>query len=242
MGGIVGTVGRRDIVAQLVQGIGRLPYDPGSACGIATVSVSAIDVRKDVGPLAEVCHKRDFYVAKGRIGIGHLGRLQSRNSRKNAQPHVSCDEKFAVVSEGVIANSERIKANLATNGRHFFFSEAAAEVFGHLVEEAFRATRSVEEAFAHALSQTEGDFAVAVISTCESPRIFCAHKNRPLLIGTEDQATVVSSCSNAFRFESNPYPIGAGEYAILSDSGFTVGSISRHDKGNLAPTSLLLVQ
>jgi glutamine---fructose-6-phosphate transaminase (isomerizing) len=236
MGGIVGIVSRTDIVAQLVNSMNRIPYNAGDTCGLATAHFATIDVRKDIGPLQVASQKRGFNLANGFIGIGHVGNLaQSRISRKNAQPHVSCDEKFAVVTDGVVANSERIRANLATNGRHFFFSETAAEVFGHLVEEAFRASRSVEEAFAHSLSETEGNFAVAVISNCESPRIFCAHKNGALLIGTEAKRTVVTSYKDAFQFDSTPSAVGPGKYAVLFDTGFAVETISQRHEKKLRP-------
>lgn len=242
MAGIVGIIGRTDIVPRLIEGMGRLSDHADDSCGLATITLSTIDVRKDVRPLPEASRKRGFNLSKGSLSIAHVGKIVEacKMSRKNAQPHLSCDEKFAVVADGAIISSRRIRANLETSGRHFFFSETDSEIVSHLIEEYYRFSHSVEAAFAEALRRIEGNFAIALISNCESPRIFCAHNNRPLFIGTEDQTTVVSSYSNAFQFDSNPYPIGAGEYAVLSDTGFTIGTVSRRDKENFSPSSLLL--
>lgn len=242
MGGIVGIISQTDIVAHLVESMGRIPYHAKDSCGLAILNFSTIDVRKDVGPLEEVSRQRGFDLATGRIGIAHVGQLVEGSSilRKNSQPHLSCDGKFAIVNDGVISNSHRLRANLDTTGRHFFFSDADAEVLGHLLEEAYWVSHSVEEAFVQALRQIEGDFAIAMVSTCESPRIFCAGNKRPLLIGTGAHTTLVSSNSHTFQFDPNPHPLREGQYAVLSDGGFSVANISHRDNGSLGlgPSSL----
>jgi glutamine---fructose-6-phosphate transaminase (isomerizing) len=243
MCGIAGMISQVDIVPRLVEGMSRIPYHDSDSCGLAILSVSTIDVRKDIGSLQEASHQRGFNLATGTIGIAHVGKLvEGRISRKNAQPHLSCDGKFAVVNDGVISNSQRLRANLETTGRHFFFSDASAEVFAHLLEEAYWVSHSVEEAFAQGLQQIEGDFAIAVISNCESPRIFCAHNNKPLLIGTAVQTTFVSSNSDTFQFDSNPHLLREGQYAILSDGGYSVASISHPDKEILDPDSSIFMR
>src|ERR1044072_5160991 len=110
MGAIVGIVSRTDIVAQLVETMGRIPCAAQDVCGLAALSPSTIEVQKDIGSWQEASERRKFSTMKGRIGIAHLGELVEGNktSRKNAQPHLSCDEKFAIVTDGVISNSQRL--------------------------------------------------------------------------------------------------------------------------------------
>jgi glucosamine 6-phosphate synthetase-like amidotransferase/phosphosugar isomerase protein len=66
-------------------------------------------------------------LAKGRRGIAHVGKLVegSKISHTNAQLHLSCDGKFAVVNDGMISKSQRLRANLEITGRHFFFSDTS---------------------------------------------------------------------------------------------------------------------
>lgn len=242
MGVIVGIVSRTDIVAQLVETMGRIPCGVGDACGLAILSLSTIEVRKDIGPWQQASQRRSFNIVKGRIGIAHVGELVEGNkiSRKNAQPHLSCDEKFAIVTDGVISNSRRLKANLATSSRHFFFSETGCEVFGHVMEEAYRVNRSVEQAFVQTLRQVEGNFAIALISNYESPRIFCAQKNRSLFIETDGQKTFLSSERKRFQFGFSLHRLCEGEYAVLSESGVTIASISHRGEEGFGPNGLLL--
>jgi glutamine---fructose-6-phosphate transaminase (isomerizing) len=244
MGGIVGIISQTDIVAQLVDAMGRIPYHAGDSCGLVSLNLSILDARKDIGPLQKVSHRREFNLATGRIGIAHVGKLPevSKVSRKNAQPHLSCDGKFAIVCDGAVSNSHRLRANLETTGRHFSFSETGAEVFGHLLEEAYWVGRSVEEAFTQALRRIEGDFAIAVISICESPRIFCAGKDRPLFVHTDGKTTFLSSHVRVFQFGPTPRQLREGEYAVLFPDGFSVACVSHGDKETFGPNPLLLAE
>jgi glucosamine--fructose-6-phosphate aminotransferase (isomerizing) len=242
MGVILGIVSQTDIVTELVETMGRIPCGLEDVCGLATLSVSTMEVQKDIGPWQQAWERFKFNNNKGRIGIAHVGELLEGNkiSRKNAQPHLSCDERFAIVTDGVISNSRRLRANLATSSRHFFFSDTGCEIFGHLMEEAYRDSHSVEEAFVRSVRQIEGNFALAVISNYESPRIFCAQKNRSLFIETDGQKTFMSSELKVFQFGANRHRLGEREYAVLSGGAFTVVSISRCDEEEFGSNGLLL--
>ena len=231
MCGIIGMISHANVIPRMVESMARIPCQSQGSCGLATLSYSTIDVRKGLGRLQEVSQQCAFNLVESRISIAHVGKVvEGRISRKNAQPHLSCDGKFAIVNDGVISNASRLRAELETSSRHFFFSDTDAEVFGHLLEETYWTSHSVEEAFAQSLRQIDGDFAIAMISNCESPRIFCAHNKRPLLIGTAPSTTFVCSNSNTFQFDANSYLLPPHQYAVLSDSGYSVASISERDE------------
>ena len=241
MCGIIGMISHADVIPRMVESMARIPCQSQGSCGLATLSYSTIDVRKGLGRLQEVSQQCAFNLVESRISIAHVGKVvEGRISRKNAQPHLSCDGKFAIVSDGVISNSLRLKAELEINGRHFFFSDTNAEIFGHLLEETYRVSRSVEEAFVQALHRIEGDFAIAMISNCESPRIFCACNKRPLLIGTWAQTTFVASHRDPLQLDRNFCLLPEGQYAVLSDQGYSVVSITQRDNKSFGPDSLIL--
>ena len=241
MCGIIGMISHADVIPRMVESMARIPCQSQGSCGLATLSYSTIDVRKGLGRLQEVSQQCAFNLVESRISIAHVGKVvEGRISRKNAQPHLSCDGKFAIVNDGVISNSLRLKAELETNGRHFFFSDTNAEIFGHLLEETYRVSRSVEEAFVQALHRIEGDFAIAMTSNCEAPRIFCACNKRPLLIGTWAQTTFVASHGDPLQLDRNFCLLPEGQYAVLSDQGYSVVSITQRDNKSFGPDSLIL--
>ena len=70
----------------MIESIVRPPYHGDDSSGLAILSYSTIDVRKGLGRLQEVSQQRASNLAKGRIGIAHVGKLAEGSiSRKNGQ-------------------------------------------------------------------------------------------------------------------------------------------------------------
>jgi glucosamine--fructose-6-phosphate aminotransferase (isomerizing) len=55
-----------------------------------------------------------------------------------------------------------------------FFSDTDSEVIVHLMEEVYQSSLIVEQTFARMLRHLQGIFAIAMISTHEPQKIFCA--------------------------------------------------------------------
>src|SRR5712692_1235770 len=227
MSSIVGIVGQGEIAPLLVESMARLEYRGYDSCGVATLNSSAIEVRKDVGPVQEVLLRQALDLAEGAIGIAHTRwATHGGVSQENAHPHLSCDKSFAVVHNGIISNYRALREELQAQGHHFFFSETDTEVFAHLLEETYQPGVSVEEAFIKALRRLEGTFAIAMISTYEPRRIFCAREKSPLILGIASAATFVRSDINAFLpYTRQTILLDDGEYAMLSKESYCVRGI-----------------
>ena len=227
MSSIVGIVGQGEIAPLLVESMARLEYRGYDSCGVATLNSSAIEVRKDVGPVQEVLLRQALDLAEGAIGIAHTRwATHGGVSQENAHPHLSCDKSFAVVHNGIISNYRALREELQAQGHHFFFSETDTEVFAHLLEETYQPGVSVEEAFIKALRRLEGTFAIAMISTYEPRRIFCAREKSPLILGIASAATFVGSDINAFLpYTRQTILLDDGEYAMLSKESYCVRGI-----------------
>jgi glucosamine--fructose-6-phosphate aminotransferase (isomerizing) len=231
MCGIVGMACRWEVAHRLVESILRLDYRRYDSCGLATVSPSAIAVRKDVGPVRNVLMSQALDYPDDALGIAHIRRAtHGQVCQENAHPHLSCDKAFAVVHNGIISNFEQIRDELWAKRNHLFFSDTDSEVIVHLLEESFRNGCSVEEAFVRVLRRLEGTFAIAMISTYEPHRIFCARQDSPLLLGICGDAICVGSDINAFLPEIRQAILLAdGEYAVISSDGYSIGSIADGD-------------
>ncbi len=227
MCGIVGIIGKGEIAPLLVKSLARLEYRGYDSCGVATLNSHGLEVRKDVGPVAEVACRQGLALAEGKVGIGH-NRWATHGgvSRENAHPHLSCDRSFAVVHNGIISNHHALRAELQGRG-HCFSSETDTEVFAHLLEETHRPGVSIDEAFVKALRRLEGTFAIAMLSSHDPNRIFCAREQSPLVLGIAPENSFVASDVNTF----SPYTRKAvfledGEYAVLSRQGYCVRGIA----------------
>ena len=139
----------------------------------------------------------------------------------------------AVVHNGMISNHEEIRKGLRDRGHHFFFSDTDSEVIVHLMEEVYRRGLFVEQAFVRMLRHLEGTFAIAMISTHEPRKIFCARQKSPLILGIGSETRFVSSDINAFLPHTRQaLPLDDGEYAVLSSDAYWIKDIATGDEPN----------
>jgi len=227
MCGIVGIIGKGEIAPQLVECIARLEYRGYDSCGLATLNSCGIEVRKDVGPVSQVAREQELASAHGGVGIAHTRwATHGGVSRENAHPHLSCDKTFAVVHNGIVSNYQALRKELQSQGHHFS-SETDTEVFAHLLEEMFGCGTSVEEAFVKVLGRVSGTFAVAMISSHDREKIFCAREKSPLILGLAAEASFIGSDVNAFLpYTRRAIILDDGEYAVLSRDGICVRDIA----------------
>ena len=218
MSGIVGIVGKTNVAPLLVESLARLEDGRGDSCGLAILDEEmGIDLRKDVGTVEEVAGRFGMIAAQGQLGIAHTRRATHGGvSPEDAHPHLSCDRSFALVNNGVISNHEEIRKEIRDRGSHFLFSDTDTEVIAHLMEEVYQPGLSVEQAFVRILRCLEGTFGIAMISTHEPRKIFCARQKSSLILGIDSETKFVVSNINAFLPHTRQaVPLDDGEYAVL---------------------------
>jgi glucosamine--fructose-6-phosphate aminotransferase (isomerizing) len=233
MSGIIGIVGKTHVAPLLVEGLARLGDRQGDSCGLAIVNEGmGIDLRKGVGAVEEVAGRFEMMSAQGHSGIAHTRRATHGGvSPENTHPHLSCDRSFAVVHNGMLSNHEEIRKGLRDRGHHFFFSDTDTEVIVHLMEEVYQRGLFIEQAFVRMLRHLEGTFAIAMITTYEPRKIFCARQNSPLILGIDSDTRFVSSDINAFLPHARQaLPLDDGEYAVLSPDAHWIKDIATGDE------------
>jgi glutamine---fructose-6-phosphate transaminase (isomerizing) len=240
MANIIGIVGRTDVAPLLVESLARLGDRQADSCGLAILNEqTGIDLRKGVGAVEEVAGRFGMTSAQGRLGIAHTRwATHGGVSPENAHPHLSCDRNFGVVHNGIISNHEEIRKGLRDRGSHFLFSDTDSEVMVHLMEEVYRPGLLVEQAFVRMLQHLEGTFAIAMISTYEPRKIFCARQKRPFVLGIGSETRFVSSDINAFPNTHQALPLEDGEYAVLSSDACWIKEIATGDEPNRQVTEI----
>jgi len=187
MGGIVGYIGDKQAQPILLDCLVKLEYRGSDSCGIAVLD-NSIDLYKDavrVRELAKVAPQ-----LSGTAGIGHT-RLATHGepSQANAHPHLDCSGNIAVIHNGVINNSQRLKQQLTAEGHHFV-SETDTEVIPHLIEKYYDG--NLEEAVEAALRDVDGSYAIIALTVGE-PKLVTARKDSPLIIGIGDRENFIAS-------------------------------------------------
>ena len=215
MCGIVGYIGGQDAFPILIKGLQRLEYRGYDSAGIALYS-NILKIYKKKGKVSELISFAENQDTTGCLGVGHTRwATHGEPNDRNAHPHVSMNDTFTIVHNGIIENYAELKRDLQAKG-YAFKSDTDTEVLVNLIEYFYNLDKvdSAELAVRLALSKVVGAYGIVVVCKEEKDRLIAARMGSPLVIG-----------------------IGQGEYFIASDAGPIVeytDSVIYLNDGNVA--------
>ncbi len=217
MCGIVGYIGKQPAVPVLMDGLKRLEYRGYDSAGVSILNDGKLTTKKSVGRLSKIEEILTAHPLSGLVGIGHTRwATHGRPSDRNAHPHYDCQQKIAVVHNGIIENYIQLREVLQEKG-HIFNSETDTEVLPHLIEEYYQQSQGdLEAAVREALRHVEGAYAMVVISEYAPDRLIVARKSSPLIIGLgEGENFVASDIPAVLPYTREIYILEDGEMAIV---------------------------
>lgn len=162
--------------------------------------------------------KKQLFPEHSVVGMGHT-RWATHGSKceRNAHPHLSFDNKFAVVHNGIIENCLPLKIMMEKEGI-VFRSETDTEVISNWL--AYRMKQLHEEVSPGMIlrlireGQTilEGTWGISVIHKDLPDHVFVTRKGSPLLIGCNSKADLIMATSEISGFVNN-----VDHYAVIND-------------------------
>ncbi len=194
MCGIVGAVGRRDVVPVLIEGLRRLEYRGYDSSGLAVINDAQQFAReRTVGKVKELEKAlSNGGELHGSTGIAHTRwATHGKPSAQNAHPHI-CRKKVAVVCNGIVENFEQLRREQALHG-YDFTSETDTEVIVHQIYGYMDQGLGLLGAVQSAVKDLEGAYAIGVISTAEPSRLIGARRGSPLVVGLTDGEAFIAS-------------------------------------------------
>ena len=224
MCGIVGYVGKRDVLPVLMGGLQKLEYRGYDSAGVAYIQNGAMHIVKAKGRLDNLRERLGDAKAEDTIGIGHTRwATHGEPSDINAHPQTNTAGDLAVIHNGIIENFAKLKAWLQDKGIHFV-SETDTEVIAHLINYFYEG--DLKSAVMHALKMLEGSYGLGVISAKEPHTIVAARKDSPLIIGLGKGENLVASDFPAILdYTRDAYLLDDGEIAVVTADA-VAGSIS----------------
>ena len=222
MCGIVGYTGTQEAAPILLEGLKKLEYRGYDSAGIAVLNDNLIAVSKVTGRIANLCERTaDGKNCPGTVGIGHTRwATHGAPTDTNAHPHMSNDGKFAVVHNGIIENYIALREELIQKG-YRFESQTDTEVIVHLIEMYY--TGDLKKAVIKTSARLQGSYALGVVCTDESEKVYVAREASPLILGVgvgenyfaSDVTALVSYTRNAIYLDD-------GEFAEITPDSITV--------------------
>jgi len=223
MCGIVGYIGTREAQPILLNGLTRLEYRGYDSAGMATVTKGRVSIRKQQGKVSMLSNLLKKKPLRGTIGISH-SRWATHGipNQRNAHPHTDCQEKIAIVHNGIIENYEDLKEGLIQEG-HVFKSETDTEVIAHLIEKFYK--DDIEAAVRTALKFLKGSFALGVILGDHPEQLIAARLGSPLVIGLgRDENFIASDAPAILEHTKNIIFLEDNEMAVLTKKSAAISS------------------
>ena len=226
MCGISGIVHSQNVGKSLLNTIRNLEYRGYDSCGMALMFDGILDLRKNVGGIDEVNSKENLDQMKGCIGIAHTRwATHGGVNSENAHPHLSQNNEFAIVHNGIISNYQELREKLLRNGV-VLKSMTDTEVFVNLVEESYLSCNDLENAFISSIQQIQGSFSIVMLSLHDPEHLFCVKNESPLLLGLGEDCNFVGSDLNAFLdYTKNAIVLDDGEYVILGKNSYQIRNV-----------------
>jgi len=226
MCGIVGYVGKKQVVPVIIEGLRRLEYRGYDSAGIAVCgNGEGLQVRRAEGKLRNLEEVIRLKPLDGTYGIGHTRwATHGRPTEENAHPHRDCTGKIVVVHNGIIENYVTLKKKLIEEG-HTFTTETDTEVIAHLVEKYYFKTGnghrpSLEEAVRKTVGELTGVFALGVLSSDSPDKIVAARNGPPAVIGLgKDEYFIASDVPAILYHTRDLFFLSDGDLATITPEG-----------------------
>jgi glucosamine--fructose-6-phosphate aminotransferase (isomerizing) len=234
MCGIVGYVGKRNVISILVDGLKRLEYRGYDSAGVAFWDKEGIRVFKIAGKVAELERMLLGLGSNSNIGIAHTRwATHGIPNEVNAHPHVDCTGNIAVVHNGIVENYQSLKKKLEKEG-HIFKSQTDTEVIAHLIEEFYKIYGDIEIAVRNLFFEVKGTFGLAIMTSYDPDKIIVARRGSPIAIGIGNGENITASDPTAIiGITRDVIFLDDDEYAIITRDNVSVKRVDQNSVSEL---------
>lgn len=115
----------------------------------------------------------------------------------NAHPHLSNNNNFCIVHNGIIENYIELKNLLIKNG-YYFTSQTDTEVIVNLIEYNYNSTNNITESISNSIKMLRGTYGLIIQALIQPNRLYCIRNGSPLLIGQTDERVIITSEQSGF--------------------------------------------
>jgi len=209
MCGVFGYTGKSVANDMVFQGLKRLEYRGYDSWGIAVNNDGKIQMFKDIGEIQERDGLKEL--PQTTTAIGHTRwATHGGVTVNNAHPHMSTDDEFTLVQNGIVENFSQLKSKLEKLG-YKFTTQTDTEVIVKLIEEQLKTVDDFEIAVKKAFKLLEGRNTIAILRT--NGDILAVRNGSPLVIGKGKDGIFLASDSLSFA----PY---TNDVVLLDDYDF----------------------
>ena len=174
-------------------------YDSAGICTLNGQFILNKYASDEVSAIYKLKNDPTLFNASSQIGIAHTRwATHGGKTDENSHPHLSCDNKFAVVHNGIIENYNSLKNMLIDEG-YTFKSQTDTEVISNLLAYHYaKCNGDVIETINQTVSQLEGTWGLAIMCVDKIDELYCTKNGSPILIGQTDDFVMATSEQSGF--------------------------------------------
>ncbi len=207
MCGIFAYTGETDCREKLVNGLRLLEYRGYDSAGLVGINnKNEIFIQKAVGRVSALATQVDS--KKSDIlyttGIAHTRwATHGGVTQENTHPHVSSNDRFYVVHNGIIENYKELKKSLESE--YDFYSQTDTEIIAKLIESLYDG--DLKTTMEKVSRKLVGAYSLAVIDRDEPGKIVGIKLGSPLIVGSAVDGVYISSDVNALASLAESYTL-----------------------------------
>lgn len=207
MCGIIAILGLDNCKKILLESLYQLQnrgYDSAGICTIDENNFQSIKYASDNVFALDKLKNNLTILNDNNIGIAHT-RWATHGEKNdiNSHPHLSYDNKIAIVHNGIIENYKEIKFFLQQKSIEFK-SETDSEVICNLISYYYR-ENDIKKSINLALEDIQGTWSLVILCIDNPQKIYCTRHGSPLLIGINNNYAMISSEISGFCNKINNY-------------------------------------
>ena len=210
MCGIVGFLGKRKSVFEVVETLEKLEYRGYDSAGVSFLKNQEIITIKSVGNINQLKNKIIKSLDSTSIIAHTRWATHGLVCEENAHPHVSTGGVWSVVHNGIIENYEELKQTLITKPK----SQTDTSVLPQMLEEY---ESSDIQQFIEVFKNVKGSYAVVAQCKLQPNALFIAKHKSPLFVAQNGGDTLIASDPICFAgFSKQYYQLLDHEFAKIT--------------------------
>tara|TARA_A100001015_G_scaffold112294_1_gene124726 strand:- start:4156 stop:5976 length:1821 start_codon:yes stop_codon:yes gene_type:complete len=205
MCGIVGFIGNDNAYEKILNGLIQLQNRGYDSAGISVMEDDIKTWKYASEDSVSALEKLKEYGSESSVGIGHT-RWATHGAKTdvNSHPHVSYNNIFSLVHNGIIENYKELKAMLVKRGIQNK-SQTDTEVIVNLIAMFYDENKDVFTSIKKTTKLLKGTWGICVLCKNEPNKIYCTRHGSPLLIGIDDSMMMITSEQSGFCNIFNQY-------------------------------------
>ena len=171
-------------------------------------------------------------IINSNIGIAHTRwATHGGKTDNNSHPHISYDNKIAIVHNGIIENYAELKLMLQNEGIEFK-SQTDTEVIANLLAFNNKTSDNFVDSIKKTLSMMSGTWGLAIMNLDCPNKLYCVRHGSPLLVSQNDDMVFISSEQSGFHgLVNNYFILDSNDICIITkkDNKIEVDTQKKYD-------------